>query len=107
MEKLEKYPAILSGLCSAYAEPCLAQDYQVKKLEILCDEKILFRWVNGYLTHDNELPEKYIPKTIEWFVDGDLALLIVEAKTLLNRLKNGIETENVKIPAIKSEVKYI
>ena len=102
--KLEKYPAIISSFCSAYKKPCLPQDYQVKKLEIICDEKLIFRWVNGYLTHDNEGTERYIPKIIEWFIDGELALLIVEAKTLLNRLKNGIDNENVKIPAIGSEV---
>jgi hypothetical protein len=41
--------------------------------------------------------ENYKPKTIEWAIDGEMAWVLVEGETLLDRLENPIDMPGVDI----------
>jgi hypothetical protein len=90
-EKLKSYPAIATCIESVYDKPSLPTGYQPKLIEIFCDQRLALQWANGYITYEIHVPESYSPKTIEWAIDGELACVLVEGETLLNRLENPIE----------------
>ncbi|WP_013320630.1 hypothetical protein [Gloeothece verrucosa] len=90
-EKLKLYPAIALAIEPVYHKPSLPTGYQPKLIEVFCDQKLALQWANGYITHEIYVPETYTPKTIEWAIDGELAWVLVEGETLLNRLENPIQ----------------
>ena len=73
-----------------YDKPSLPTGYEPKFVEVFCDQKLAVQWVDGYLTHQTYVPETYIPKTIEWAIDGEMVCVLVEGETLLDRLENPI-----------------
>ncbi|WP_013321061.1 hypothetical protein [Gloeothece verrucosa] len=90
-EKLKSYQAIALALEPVYHKPSLPAGYQPKLIEVFCDQKLALQWANGYITHEISVPSSYTPKTIEWAIDGELAWVLVEGETLLNRLENPIQ----------------
>ncbi len=89
-EKLQSYPAIAHSLEPVYEKPSLPTGYQPKLIEIFCDLKLALQWAGGYITYEIHVPESYTPKTIEWAIDGEMVVVLVEGETLLNRLENPI-----------------
>lgn len=90
-EKLTHYPAIAQSIAPVYDKPPLPTGYKPQFIEIFCDQKLALQWMNGCVTHEIHVPESYTPKTIEWAIDGEMVCVLVEGKTLLNRLENPIE----------------
>jgi hypothetical protein len=89
-KKLEAYPGIAYTMSLVYDKPSLPTGYEPKFVEVFCDQKLAVQWVDGYLTHEIYVPESYIPKTIEWAIDGEMVCVLVEGETLLDRLENPI-----------------
>ena len=96
-QKLKDYPAIAQSLVPVYGKPSLPTGYKPKLIEVFCDQKLALQWADGYLTHQIYVPESYDPKTIEWAIDGEMAWVLVEGETLLNRLENPIKMPGVDI----------
>lgn len=90
LEKLKDYPAIAQSLEPVYGKPSLPKGYQPKLIEVFCDQRLALQYANGCITHQIYVPENYTPKTIEWAIDGEMAWILVEGETLLNRLENPI-----------------
>jgi hypothetical protein len=100
-EKLKDYPAIAYSLEPVYDKPSLPTGYQPKLIEVFCDQKLALQWADGYITHEIHVPESYTPKTIEWAIDGELACVLVEGETLLNRLENPISMPDLNPSTVK------
>ncbi len=90
-EKLADFPAIVASLEPVYNKPSLPTGYVPKLIEVFCDQKLALQWVTDYVTHEIFVPEDYVPKTIEWAIDGELVWVLVRGETLLNRLENPIK----------------
>ena len=98
-KKLEAYPGIAYTMDLVYHKPSLPTGYEPKFVEVFCDQQLAVQWVDGCITHEIYVPESYIPKTIEWAIDGEMVCVLVEGETLLNRLENPI-----KMPELKHHV---
>jgi hypothetical protein len=90
-EKLKDYRALAHSMELVYAKPSLPTGYQPKLIEVFCDQQLALQWTDGYITHAIRVPQSYTPKTIEWAIDGELAWVLIEGETLLNRLENPLE----------------
>jgi phosphoenolpyruvate synthase/pyruvate phosphate dikinase len=100
-KKLEAYPAIAKSLEPVYDKPSLPTGYQPKLIEVFCDQQLALQWANGYLTHQIYVHENYKPKTIEWAIDGEMAWVLVEGETLLDRLENPIDMPDLEGEKVK------
>ena len=99
-EKLKDYPAIAYSLEPVYDRPSLPTGYQPKLIEVFCDQKLALQWADGYITHEIQVPESYTPKTIEWAIDGEIAWVLVDGETLLNRLENPISMPDLNTSTV-------
>ncbi len=109
LKKLEKYPAAIDSLKPVYDKPSLPEGYEPKIVDIYCDMKHGIQWVQGYLTHQIEVPKDYEADIIEWAIDGEIVAImlkvLIENETVYDTIFSRLEENVIKMPDLNNSPK--
>lgn len=70
--------------------PPFPADMDVRQMQIFIDQRLGFSWDDGYTTFEIflQIPENYVPKSVVYFINGELARVITNGQLGFDRTGN-------------------
>jgi hypothetical protein len=88
---LSKEPEIVIDLQRSRSLPPLPPGYVPQQVEVLLDDMVALRYVNGEKIYERQFSDHFEPQWIEWRFDDQNAVFAIEGEYVLNRTEGIAE----------------